>query len=135
MLGLAGAAHAEYDPDASGAVITALSCPLSGKTARIFLNENSMARGIYGEDETEEAFNCSYGLDARCRELFELGGFKTAGVDDAGEVRILELPENRFHIAALFQPQLRSTPGNPHKLILAFLAAAQRFHDERRNSL
>ena len=52
------------------------------------------------------------------------GGLHIAGTDELGEVRILELPLHRFYVATLFQPQLRSTPDNPHKLITAFLVCA-----------
>lgn len=44
-----------------------------------------------------------------------------------GDTRILELPQNKFFIATLFQPQLSSTRENPHKLIHAYLKQAEEF--------
>lgn len=40
------------------------------------------------------------------------------------EIRAVELPNHRFFIATLFQPQLSSKPGTPHPLIVQFLRAA-----------
>ena len=57
---------------------------------------------------------------------------KLVGTDTNGEVRILELPQNRFYVATLFQPRLGSIPENPHKLIVKYLLAAQEFHNECR---
>jgi CTP synthase (UTP-ammonia lyase) len=46
------------------------------------------------------------------------------GVDAAGEARILEIPQSRFYVGTLFVPQMRSQPGCPHPLVVAFLQAA-----------
>ena len=48
------------------------------------------------------------------------------GVDQDGEARVLELPDHRFFVATLFVPQLSSSPGSPHPLIVAYLRAAMR---------
>jgi len=58
-------------------------------------------------------------------------GFKIVGTDETGEARILELPQNRFFVATLFQPQLSSLPANPHKLILAYLTCAKEVVSKR----
>jgi CTP synthase (UTP-ammonia lyase) len=60
--------------------------------------------------------------------LIDESGFKVVGTDEKGEVRILELPQNKFYIATLFQPQLSSLPTNPHRLIVAYLICAKEFH-------
>lgn len=44
-----------------------------------------------------------------------------------GEVRAVELPNHRFFLATLFQPQLSSTPDTAHPVVVAFLRAAARF--------
>jgi len=51
------------------------------------------------------------------------------GTDQAGEARVLELPDRRFFIATLFVPQLRSSSTSPHPLITAFLRAAMQADD------
>jgi CTP synthase (UTP-ammonia lyase) len=49
-----------------------------------------------------------------------------SGTDATGETRIVELPGLRFFLATLFVPQVTSTPGRPHPLVSAFVAAAAR---------
>jgi CTP synthase (UTP-ammonia lyase) len=58
-------------------------------------------------------------------------GFKVVGIDEKGEARILELPQNKFFIATLFQPQLSSSPAIPHELILAYLTCSKEFYSLR----
>jgi CTP synthase (UTP-ammonia lyase) len=60
------------------------------------------------------------------------GGFKVAGVDSEGEIRIVELPGHRFFVATLFLPQLSSTAKVPHPIITTYLEAALGF--KTRNS-
>jgi CTP synthase (UTP-ammonia lyase) len=128
VLKMAEVNHAEYNPDASTFFITALSCSLVGETRRIILKEGSLMRAIYGKDATDERYNCNFGLNTNFQATFDQSGFRVAGTDANGEVRIFELTSNRFYVATLFQPQLSSTPQAPHPLILEYLRAAQAFH-------
>ena len=140
VLGLAGASHAEYEleappPDpkhASQTIIRALPCSLAGKTLRVDLAPGSQARRIYGRDQIEEIYHCSYGLDPAYRQQLESAGLRVTGVEassaeagaeSVGEARIVELPMHPFFIGALFVPQMRSTPQQPHPLIEAFVRA------------
>ena len=135
VIGLSEVNHEEYDPDASTFFITALSCSLVGETKRIFLKNSSLVRKIYEQDEIFERYNCNFGLNVCFQDTFNQSGFHVSGVDENGEVRIFECPQNRFYVATLFQPQLSSTRENPHKLIVAYLIAAQTFHKERLDGL
>ena len=128
ILGLNEAQHAEYAPDASTLIITALSCSLVGETRKVFINKNSRSYKVYNTMEVEERFSCNFGINPNYRNLIEESGFKVVGTDENGEVRILELPQNKFFIATLFQPQLSSLPTRPHKLILAYLTCTKEFH-------
>lgn len=134
VLGLIEAQHAEYNPDAENLIITALSCSLVGQTRNILISEKSGTYNYYNKAEAEECFSCNFGINPNCRKLIDESGFKIVGTDENGEVRILELPQNKFYIATLFQPQLSSSPSNPHKLILAFLTCTKEFHYENRVS-
>ena len=49
-----------------------------------------------------------------------------SGHDEDGSVRIVELAAHPFFIATLFVPQVISSPGKPHPLIMAYLEAAAR---------
>jgi CTP synthase (UTP-ammonia lyase) len=121
-LGLKDAQHAENEPGASNLIITPLSCSLVGETRKIYINKSSRICRFYGKTETEERFSCNFGINPVYRKLIDESGFKVVGTDEKGEARILELPECRLYIATLFQPQLSSSPANPHKLILAYLS-------------
>src|SRR5881296_3229482 len=63
VLGLAGADHAESNPDASLLFVTPLVCALRGERGTILLKEGSRARAIYGMGEIVEEYNCSFGLN------------------------------------------------------------------------
>ena len=124
VLGLSDAGHAEYDPNASNPFVSALSCSPFGQTMRVEVAEGSRAYVIYGGPRAEEEYRCNYGLEPGTRELLERGGLLVSGVDPDGEVRILELPDHSFYVATLFVPQLGSSPGKPHPLVVALLDAA-----------
>ncbi len=134
VLALKGACHAETDPAGDCHVITALSCSLIGEPHGIYLVEGTRTQAIYGKARTQELFTCKYGLNPAYRKQMEEGGFTVAGTGENGEARVLEIAngersqEKRFYIATLFQPQLSSTPENPHVLIQAYLEAAKAFH-------
>lgn len=127
-LGLNDVQHEEYAPDASNLIITALSCSLVGETRKIYISQSSRIYKFYNKIEVEERFSCNFGISPNYRNLIDESGFKVVGTDENGEVRILELPQNKFFIATLFQPQLSSLPANPHKLILAYLTCSKEFH-------
>jgi len=130
-LGLNDVQHAEYNPNASKLLITPLSCSLAGKTSKIFITSNTKTYKIYNKTEIEEYFTCNYGLNPSYQTKINESGFKVVGTDRNGEARILELPENQFYIATLFQPQLSSLPSDPHPLIIAYLTATNAFHLSR----
>ncbi len=131
VLGLTKVNHAEYNPDASEFFIAPLSCSLVGETKNIYLKKGSIIHDIYGTEVITERYNCSFALNPIYQELFEKSGLKASGADENGEVRVFELYSARFYIATLFQPQLSSKPENPHPLILRYLLAVQKFHQER----
>jgi CTP synthase (UTP-ammonia lyase) len=129
-LRMADVRHQEYDPDAPDCVVSALSCSIAGETGTIYLKKDSLIRKAYGRDEIAERYTCHFGLNSTYRDAFERSGFCVTGTDSAGEARVFEIPQNRFYIATLFQPQLSSTPENPNPLITAYLRTAHRFHAE-----
>jgi len=47
-----------------------------------------------------------------------------SGVDDDGEVRVVELDSHPFYVATLYCFQTRSLSGRPHPLVAGFVAAA-----------
>jgi CTP synthase (UTP-ammonia lyase) len=131
VLGINDAGHQELDPSASTMVITALPCPIRLESRSIRLRKGTQVRDIYEQDVIEERYNCSFGLSPEYRAAFESSGFIVAGTDENEDVRILEMLKKRFFVTTLFQPQLTSRTENPHKLILAYLNEAKKYHDRR----
>jgi CTP synthase (UTP-ammonia lyase) len=124
VLGIADAAHAEYDPYASRLLVTRLDCSLSGKQMPIELCPGSRAAAAYGTLAVVEQYYCNFGLNRDYQDQLAEAGFRVVGSEPGGEPRILEISPLRFFVGTLFVPQVRSTPGQPHPLALALLRAA-----------
>jgi CTP synthase (UTP-ammonia lyase) len=124
VLGFEDAQHAEYDPYASRLLVTSLSCSLVGQRMQVSVTPGSRAFAAYGRENVEEQYYCNFGLNPAYQGQLHEGGLRIVGVDQDGEARIVELPEQRFFIATLFVPQCTSSPEHPHPLILAYLDAA-----------
>ena len=120
VLGFSEADHAESNPGTTRPLISRLSCSLVEKEDRIFLQEGSSIRRIYGRSEISEAYRCNFGLNSAYQDSFE-DHLRFSGRDKAGEVRVVELDEHPFFIAALFQPERSALRGEVHPLIRAYL--------------
>ncbi|HEX7555190.1 MAG TPA: hypothetical protein VF338_01095 [Leptolinea sp.] len=134
MLGIQDAEHEETAPAASQLVISKLVCSLVGRTEVITITPDTLMHRVYGSTKATEQFACNYGLNPEYREKISRGELKIAGIDSTKEVMAVELSAHRFFIATLFLPQLSSSPGNPHPLIVAYLKAAQDFQAFRQRS-
>ena len=126
-LGIADARHAEYAPDASGALfIDELLCSLVGQEMRVRVIDET-TRSIYDAGEVTERYYCRFGLNESYRDALAEVGLVVAGVDDAdGGTRIMRRADHPFFYLTLFVPQTRSTLGAPHPLVTAYLGAARR---------
>jgi CTP synthase (UTP-ammonia lyase) len=124
VLGIADAAHAEYDPYASSLFVTPLSCSLAGQSMSVTLGTGSVASTLYGSASTVEKYYCDFGLNPEYAGQLAAGGLVVSGVDSGGEARIVELPQLSFFLATLFVPQTSSTPARPHPLVTGFVRAA-----------
>ncbi len=118
------AEHEETAPGAATLLISKLSCSLVGKTQTIKMLPGSLLHRAYGRDEATEQFACNYGFNPQFQHKFEKTELKITGVDLDGEARAVELVNHPFYIGTLFLPQISSTPGSPHPLIIAYLRAA-----------
>jgi len=101
VLGIAGAAHAETDPEGETIIVGALACSLVGQERTVIPVPGTRLAEICGSDPFTGFHFCSYGLAA------ELPGVVvSAHADDAG-VEAFELSEDHpFYLATLFQPQV-----------------------------
>ncbi|ARF53848.1 CTP synthase C-terminal region-related (seleno)protein [Streptomyces gilvosporeus] len=128
VCGLGEAQHAENTPDADAetAVIVPLSCSLVGHEGVIRVTAGSRAALALWKEHTLERYHCSFGPNPAHLETLRAHGLEFTGTDEAGEVRIAELPSHPFFLATLFQPELRGDDTRPHPLIREFATAAVR---------
>ena len=125
VAGIADAAHAESEPDAAELVVVPLACSLVGEQRTVTVVPGTRLAAIVGTEPFTGFHWCSYGLaDGFAERLAAHGLVVSAHARDAG-VEAFELPDRRFFIATLFQPQVGALTGEPlHPLIAAFCAAA-----------
>jgi len=123
-MGVTEAEHAETSPDAAELVVSSLSCSLVGHQATVRLLPGTKAAALYGADRADEDYFCNYGLNPEYRPRLEAVGLRVSGVDDDGEVRVVELDGHPFYVATLYCFQTRSLSGRPHPLVAGFVAAA-----------
>lgn len=125
VMGLADAEHAEENPEASLLLVTPLTCSVSQQVHNFKLTEGSRVREVYGTPETAEQYGiCSYGPNSAYKPMLEQAGLRVAGVDEDGNVRIMELEGHPFFVGTLFQPERSALHSKIHPLIRAFLRQA-----------
>lgn len=129
VVGVRDAEHAESSPDATTHVITPLTCSLFGQRMDVELRPGTRAFAAYGRPLTTERYHCNFGLNPAYVGQLERAGLVLSGVDQDGEVRILEHPTLRFFMGTLFVPQTTSSAEEPHPIVVALVeAAATRFN-------
>ena len=126
VAGIRDAEHAETNPTANCAVISALACSLVEETGSIRLRQNSLIRDAYGCERITESYHCRFGLNHVFQERLENANLQFTGRDENGEARVFELRGHPFFVATLFQPERAALQGEAHPLIRAFIAAALR---------
>ncbi|QMU69578.1 hypothetical protein [Streptacidiphilus sp. P02-A3a] len=118
--------HAENQPEAEDPLIVPLACSLVGHEGAVTVEPGSLAERILGVERSVERYHCAYGVAPGHLELLRAHGLRFSGHDDAGEVRIAELPGHPFFLATLFQPELAGDGTRPHPVVRALAAAAVR---------
>ncbi|GAA4895873.1 hypothetical protein ACFPM3_16165 [Streptomyces coeruleoprunus] len=128
VCGLARAAHAESEPgaDPDDVLIGPLACALAGHEGVVRLAPGSLAEAVMGVERSVERYQCAYGPVGRHVETLRAHGLRFSGEDEAGGVRIVELPGHPFFLATLFQPELSGNGSRAHPMIRAFATAAAR---------
>ena len=86
---------------------------------------------IYGREEAAEEFFSNYEVNECYRAALEDAGLRVSAIGEHGEVLAVELPDLRFFLATLFQPQLGPLTERPHPLIRAFVTRAAGALQER----
>ncbi len=124
VLGWSQAAHEEATPAASLLVVHRLPRSLVGFTRAHTLASGSRLARIYGERQPSEAYLSNFGINPTHAAELAAGGLRPVGWDSDGEARAFEVAEHPFYLGTLFIPQLSSSPGSPHPLIVGLIEAA-----------
>lgn len=137
---ISDADSAENNSGSSHCVVTPLSCSLPNRREggpkasgdeRLKIVPGSRLHSICGSEDDSEQYYCNYGVNEEYEKQFQAAGLRVSARGMQGETRAVELPDHRFFIATLFQPQLSSRPEAPHPFWLAFLRAAFQFRKSR----
>jgi len=123
VLGIVGASHAELLPGSAEAVIVPLACSLVEESAPVWPVPGSQLAGFCGDGPLAERYHCRYGLAPGHVARLAPGALRVSALDEAGEVRALELVDHPFFHATLFQPERSALEGLAHPLIAAFVGA------------
>ena len=101
-----------------------LACSLVGKEREVVPVAGTRFAKICGDDPFVGFHYCSFGLAPAFEEALVAAGLVIgAHAEDAG-VEAVELPDHRFFMATLFQPQMGALSGaEPHPFVAAFLAS------------
>ena len=124
VLGLADAANAEIDPNASLPLIAPLSCALIDQDGGIDLLENSLIRDVCGTAHLTETYRCSFGFNPEYAHLLDGRDLRIVAWDQDRDPRAVELRGHPFFIGTAFQPERAALRGEDHPLINAFVRAA-----------
>jgi len=124
VIGVTDAEHAESSPDAPNAIVTTLACGILQEEAHVKLAKGSRIAAAYEAAETNEEYQCRFGLDPNWRARLEMGDLAFVAFHANGEVRGAELRSHRFFVATLFQPERAALHDRVPPLVRAFVRAA-----------
>jgi len=78
-----------------------------------------------GAERIHERHRHRYEVNSDYQQQLQEAGLVISSVSaDEGLVEIVELPDNRFHVACQFHPEFQSKPNHPHPLFSGFVKAA-----------
>ena len=123
VLGLAKVDHAESNPATELPLIAPLSCSLVEVSDTINLISGTRLAHLYGKDEIQEQYHCSFGPSLQYQHLFNNGNMRITGLDNDGQARAFELTTHPFYILTLFQPERSASFNVVHPLIRSFVQA------------
>lgn len=84
----------------------------------------SLVYKLCGSADLSGEYFCSFEVNADFVPQWEASGLRVSATGQNGEMRAFDLPQHRFFLATLFQPQLSSSFDAPHPLIEGLLRAA-----------
>lgn len=123
-LGLAGAEHAELQPEAPFQLLHRMRCSLVEKSQIVLAGGRGRFAVISGAAGTDEGYHCNFGLNPAYEHLFQSGALEIVARSEDGDVRAIELRDHPFFFGTLYQPERRALRGELHPLVRAFFTAA-----------
>lgn len=134
VLGLTGAHTTEVKPDTAHPIIDLMPDQANidkiGGTLRLGkylckLEEGSLAREAYGQEEIYERHRHRYEFNNSYKDAFIAGGMRLSGWNPERQLcEIVELPSHPWFVGVQFHPEFKSRPTRPHPLFLGFVQAA-----------
>lgn len=135
VLGYSDATSAEFDEHTKYNVIDIMeeqkAITDKGGTMRLgeydcHLAEGTKAQEAYGEIDIKERHRHRYEFNNKFKKDFEDKGMIASGVNlERDLVEIVEVPANKFYVAAQFHPEFKSRPYNAHPLFKALVKACK----------
>ncbi len=92
----------------------------------IKIRTDTRAYECYQKEEVEENYYCNFGINPNFKNKLVHPEIQVSGVDQGGEIRIIEVKKNDFFISTLFVPQTKSIRGRPHPIIKKFIKEANK---------
>ena len=133
-LGLKGASSTEINPETPYPIIDLLENQKSveniGGTLRLgnfpcSLEENTLARKLYGKEKIEERHRHRYEFNNDFRGLVRKAGVEFSGINENLDlVEIIECKDHPFFLACQFHPEFKSRPTKIHPLFNGFIRAS-----------
>lgn len=137
VCGLSKANSTECDPNSPHRLILMLrelvDIEEMGGTMRLgayecLLQENSLARAIYEQDEISERHRHRYEFNQEYEDILSKAGMKFSGRTPDGKfVEIAEVTDHPWFLAVQFHPEFKSRPLSPHPLFRDFIRAANEY--------
>ncbi|MCF0247266.1 MAG: CTP synthase [Synergistes sp.] len=144
VLGLKNANSLEIDESASDHVIYLMEEQKNvtdiGGTSRLgaypcHISPGSKAEEIYGTNDIEERHRHRFEFNNKYIKEFESAGLKVAGVcPTGGQVEIMENVNHPWMVGVQFHPEFLSRPVRPHPLFKAFIAAALKIKNQKKET-
>jgi CTP synthase (UTP-ammonia lyase) len=157
VLGLHDADTAENNSNSTNIVITPVACPLPERVpalGKALGKEGPRMHGpqLHGEDtvhpvkgtlvhdlcrsdSVQGQYFCNFETNPEYVPRWEAAGLRVAARGPRNEMRAFDLPDKRFFVATLFQPQLSSRGEQPHPLVLGYLRACAEFRASKKAAL
>ena len=141
VLGIADANSGEFDRECAHKVIDFMPGQneeiSKGGTLRLgaypcVITPGSAMERLYGAREISERHRHRYEFNNDYRTTLTDAGLTLGGLSPDGRlVETVELTDRDFHIGVQFHPEFKSRPNRPHPLFAGFVAAAEKYGDQR----